>query len=285
MTAWISSGTFPILSEAHSNAMTPQQLLSHYDSAELWSHAPGLEPSFDVAAAYQSALAVRALRESRGEVPRGYKIGFTNRNIWPRYNVFAPVWGTVWNTTLQFCDGQGSVDLSGTCQPRIEPEAVFGLRAAPLPDATPEQLFDCIDWVASGFEIVQSHLPDWKFTAADAVADGALHACLLVGHKVQVHDVAVSAEALEQQLAAATVSLLRNDMLVEQGQGSNVLEGPLHALHHFMRELRNCPNAPDLQAGDVITTGTWTDAWPVSAGQTWRAQFSVPLAGLEVRFT
>lgn len=284
MTAWISSGTFPILSEAHSNAMTPQQLLSHYDSAELWSHAPGLEPSFDVAAAYQSALAVRALRESRGEVPRGYKIGFTNRNIWPRYNVFAPVWGTVWSSTLQFCDGQGVVNLNGISQPRVEPEAVFGLRATPPVDATLEQLFDCLDWVAPGFEIVQSHLPDWKFTAPDAVADGSLHARLLVGRKVPVRDIATSAESLEQQLAAATVSLSQDGMQVEQGRGANVLEGPLHALHYFMQELRNCPNAPDLQAGDVITTGTWTDAWSVSAGQIWSAQFSAPLSRLEVRF-
>ena len=265
-------------------SMTPQQLLSHYDTAQLWSRAPGLQPSFDVAAAYQSALAVRELRIGRGELQRGYKIGFTNRNIWSRYNVSAPVWGTVWSSSLRFCDGQGSVELRGTCQPRIEPEAVFGLRAAPPPDATLEQLFDCLDWVAPGFEIVQSHLPDWKFSAADAVADGGLHARLLVGRKVLVRDFATSAEALEQQLAAATVSLAQDGQQVEQGQGANVLEGPLHALQYFMQELRNCPNAPDLQAGDVITTGTWTDAWPVSAGQTWSAQFSAPLSRLEVKF-
>lgn len=264
--------------------MTPQQLLAHYDSAELWSSAPGLEPSFDVAAAYQSALAVRELRKSRGEVPCGYKIGFTNRNIWPRYNVFAPVWGAVWSSTLEFCEGQGTVNLSGTCQPRIEPEAVFGLRAAPPPDATLTELFDCLEWVAPGFEIVQSHLPGWKFTAADAVADGGLHARLLVGGKLPVRDVAASAEAFDQQLAAATVSLMHDGKQVEQGKGANVLEGPLHALHYFMRELRKCPNAPDLQAGDVITTGTWTDAWPVGAGQTWTAQFSAPLSQLVVEF-
>jgi len=264
--------------------MTPQQLLSHYDAAQLWSSAPGLAPGFDVAAAYQSALAVRELRKSRGEVPRGYKIGFTNRNIWPRYQVFAPIWGTVWSSTLQFCDGRGTVALGGTCQPRLEPEVVFGLRTAPPPDATLDQLFDCLDWMAPGFEIVQSHLPDWKFTAADAVADSGLHARLLVGRKVRVRDVAASAEMLEQQLNAATVSLLQDDQPKEQGQGANVLDGPLHALHYFMQELRNCPNAPDLQDGDVITTGTWTDAWAVSAGQTWSAKFSAPLSRLDVSF-
>jgi 2-keto-4-pentenoate hydratase len=264
--------------------MNPQELLAHYDAASLWASAPGLEPGFDVAAAYQSALAVRRLREQRGEVPRGYKIGFTNRNIWPRYQVFAPIWGTVWDSTLQFCGSKGSIVVRGTCQPRLEPEAVFGLRTAPPANATLEQLFDSLDWVAPGFEIVQSHLPGWKFTAADTVADGGLHASLLVGCMLPVREVASSAHALEARLAAAQVSLRQDGFDIEQGQGANVLEGPLHALHYFLQELRQCPGAPELKAGDVITTGTWTDAWPVQPGQTWTAQFDAPLSPLEVTF-
>jgi 2-oxo-3-hexenedioate decarboxylase len=51
-------------------------------------------------------------------------------------------------------------------------------------------------------------------------------------------------------------------------------------LHHFLKELRQCPGTVDLQAGDVITTGTWTDAWPLQAGERWRAEFSAPLGSL-----
>jgi 2-keto-4-pentenoate hydratase len=264
--------------------MSPQDLLAHYDSARLWASAPGAQPGFDVAAAYQSALAVRQLRQARGEVPRGYKIGFTNRNIWPRYQVFAPIWGTVWDSTLQFCEGEGRVSLHGSCQPRLEPEVVFGLRATPPVNASLEQLFDGVQWVAPGFEVVQSHLPDWKFTAADTVADGGLHARLLVGRKVPVREVAGTALELESRLNVAKVSLRQDGREVEQGQGANVLEGPLHALHHFLQELRQCPGAPELQAGDVVTTGTWTDAWPVQPGQVWTAQFDAPLSRLEVTF-
>jgi 2-oxo-3-hexenedioate decarboxylase len=260
--------------------MSPQALLAHYDSGRLWGQGSGL----DVAAAYQSALTVRRLREQRGEVPRGYKIGFTNRSIWPRYQVFAPIWGTVWDNTLQFCDGTGEVDLSGTSQPRLEPEVVFGLRATPPANATLEQLFDCLDWVAPGFEVVQSHLPDWKFSAGDTVADGGLHARLLVGRRVPAREMADTAQGLEARLNVAKVSLRREGHEVEQGQGANVLEGPLHALHYFLQELRQCPGAPDLQAGDVVTTGTWTDAWPVQPGQVWTAQFDTPLSQLVVTF-
>ena len=74
------------------------------------------------------------------------------------------------------------------------------------------------------------------------------------------------------------------DALKEEGVGRNVLDGPLHALKHFLEALRECPGATDLQAGDVVTTGTWTDAWPVAPGEHWRAEFDAPLSALAVRF-
>lgn len=265
--------------------MTPEQLLSHIDSGQLWPAATaGGPPGPDVAASYQQALAVRRLRQARGEQPRGYKIGFTNRSIWSRYNVHAPIWGTVWDTTLTFCDGRGELDLAGTCQPRIEPELVFGLRSTPSPDCDFDTLFDSIEWMAPGFEIVQSHCPHWKFTAAETVADSGLHARLLVGRQTPVRMVANDAARLEHRLAAAGVVLTRDAEAIDQGCGTNVLDGPMHALLHFVRELRACPGAPTLNAGDVITTGTWTDAWPVLPGETWIARFDAPLTPLEVRF-
>jgi 2-keto-4-pentenoate hydratase len=262
--------------------MTPQTLLDHHDNARAWPHGPGDVGGADLAAAYQQALAVRQLRMERGERPVGYKIGFTNRTIWERYNVFAPIWGTVWDTGLANCSDIGAMDLSGVCQPRLEPEVVFGMRTAPKPDATLDDLFDAIDWVAPGFEVVQSHLTDWKFTATDTVADSGLHARLLVGTPVPVRHLAATAIELDHSLAQSSVELFKSDQLVERGNGSNVLDSPLRALHHFLVELRRCPGACDLRAGDVVTTGTWTDAWPIQAGETWTARFASPLGALSV---
>ncbi len=264
--------------------MTPSALLAHYDSGQLWPAAPSATPGFDMAQAYRDALAVRALRIARGEVPRGFKIGFTNRNIWQRYGVFAPVWGTVYASTLTFCEGQGHISLAQTCQPRLEPETVFGIKATPPPDASLDQLFDALDWVAPGFEVVQSHLQDWKFKPADTVADGGLHARLLVGSKLPVHTLAANAAELNAVLAAATASLHNGTHVVESGCGANVLDGPLLALQHFLEALRACPGAPDLMPGNVVTTGTWTDAWPVAPGEVWQVDFSAPLSNLRVTF-
>lgn len=260
--------------------MTPEELLRHHDEASLWTAGCGLS----VNEAYERALSVRQLRIQRGEQPRGYKVGFTNRTIWPRYGVHAPIWGTVWNTTLFFCEGEGEIDLADTVQPRLEPECVFGLGATPPARATLDDLRACIAWVAPGFEIVQSHLADWKFTAADTVADSGLHARLLVGSRIAAATLPAAAAAFEQQLATARITLRRGEEKVDQGLGANVLDGPLHALLHFLQALRDCPGAADLQPGEVVTTGTWTDAWPVRAGETWHAAFEGVLSPLSVHF-
>ena len=60
--------------------------------------------------------------------------------------------------------------LAGLAEPRIEPEIVFRLAAAPTPDMDERALLGCIDAVAHGFEVVQSIFPGWGFTAPDAVA-------------------------------------------------------------------------------------------------------------------
>jgi 2-keto-4-pentenoate hydratase len=269
----------------HTDAMTPQDLLDHMDQGRLWTAPLSNQPGFDLDAAYGLSLAVRDLRIARGERPCGYKVGFTNRTIWPRYNVFAPIWGPVWDTTLTYCEDMGRVSLTHTSQPRLEPETVFGMKARPAPGATLEALFDAIDWVAPGFEVVQSHLPDWKFLPADTVADGALHARLLVGRRMPVRELAPDAHALSVLLASATATLSKGDEVVDQGEGANVLDSPLRALLHFLETLRACPGAPDLEAGDVVTTGTWTDAWPVQPGERWTARFSLRGFELTADFT
>ena len=262
--------------------MKPQQILDHNDSGDLWPVRDG--PAFsDLQSAYGHALAVRRLRITRGEVPVGYKVGFTNRTIWSRYNVYAPIWGLVWNTTISYCEGVGDVSLAHLCQPRIEPEAVFGFRATPRRPATLDDLFDALEWLAPGFEIVQSHSPGWKFIAPETVADGGLHGRLLVGPKTPIAKLARDSEQLHRTLASARVRLQRNGELLDEGSGTNVLDSPLHALMHFVMELRSCPGAPDVAADDVVTTGTWTDAWPVAAGERWSARFDA-LPALEINF-
>jgi 2-oxo-3-hexenedioate decarboxylase len=265
--------------------MTPHGLLEHLDSGRLWPWDMVKPAWADVASAYQDALRVRRLRLARGERPAGYRLGFTNTADWPRLAVTAPIFGTVWDSTIRFCDDRGAFGVDDICQPRIETGVVFGLGTTPPEGADLEQLFGCLAWVAPYLEVVQCHCPDWALTAPEAVADGALHACLLVGRQHPVHPMAQSGAELDALLAGTSASLFCADELRDQGSGASALSGPLSALHHFTRELQSCPGAPRLQAGDLVATGSWIEALPAEEGESWRVEFAGALGTLTLDLT
>jgi 2-oxo-3-hexenedioate decarboxylase len=236
---------------------------------------------FDLAEAYRAAASLNGRRIARGERPVGRKIGFTNRTIWDEYRVFAPIWGYIYDTTLFELAETSRVDLSKFAEPRIEPEIAFGFARAPEADMNERQILDCIDWAAHGFEIVQSHFPDWKFAAADTVADGGLHGAYYVGEKMPVaRDPATWFTALSD----FEIELFCDDKLVDRGHARNVLDGPLSALKHLVELLAQDGDGAPLVAGEIVTTGTVTKAFPIATGQLWRtALHRLPMKGIELR--
>ena len=246
-------------------------LLAAYDNATRLPLRTAADASFGLTSAYQVADQIRTARMARGERQLGYKIGFTNRTIWPRYDVFGPIWGPVWHTTTQLLDGAHvEVALTGLVQPRLEPEIAFGFAKAPQAGMTELELSDCIDWVAHAFEIVHTHFDDWKFQAADTVADFALHGRLYVGPRVPISRFTAPAS----DLAALTVQLLRDGEPVDQGRGTNVLDGPLSALRIWVDAMLAQPHGWPILPGYVVTTGTITDAAPMLPGQRWTTRLS-----------
>ena len=238
-------------------------------------------PDFSLDDAYHVTAAVRQLREARGEIAIGRKIGFTNRTTWPDY---ASMWGYVYDHTVHdLADLGGRFSLAGLAEPRIEPEIVFRLAAAPMPGMDERALLGCIDEVAHGFEIVQSIYPGWAFTAPDAVAAFGLHGALLLG---PWHSATANEEEWKQALSTFTVDLLRNGEVVGQGHAANVLGGPLTALRHLVDLLARDPVNPPLAAGEIVTTGTLTRVPPVAPGEMWSTALTdVALEGIRVQFT
>ena len=238
------------------------------------------DPAFDVACAYEVLAELHARRIARGWQPFGRKIGFTNTTIWERYGVDRPMWSHVWDRTVTFAQGdRAELTLDGLMEPRIEPEIVFGI-AGPLPPGDdPLDILRAVAWIAPGFEIVHSPFPAWKFGAADCAAAYGLHGRLAVGTRVPVTD--ANRAALAAALPTFTVTLSRGHTIIEQGVGANVLGSPARALAYLRDVLATQPWAPPLAAGEIVTTGTITDAQPVRAGETWHATFgTLPLRAL-----
>ncbi|KAA0910790.1 2-keto-4-pentenoate hydratase [Pusillimonas sp. ANT_WB101] len=239
-------------------------------------------PDFDLVAAYRLAADIQTRRVAAGARFLGRKIGFTNPQLWTQFGVDAPIWGAMYDhSVIQMKEGQVACDLASFSEPKIEPEIVLHFHKTPVGASTPEDLLSCIDWVAPGFEIVQSHFPGWRFTAADAVADGSLHGALLLGPPHPLQALGDDAAACLEML---TVSLSCSGQLRETGSGANVLGNPLNAVLHLIHELARDGMAP-IEAGELITTGSMTSAFSVSPGEQWNAAFMhVPFDEICVSF-
>ena len=213
----------------------------------------------------QSYAVARALHETRvreGWRPVGRKIGFTNRSIWPRYEVYEPIWGTVYDRTL------------------IEPEICFKLRGTPR-SANNADLLAAIEWVAHSVEIVQCDRPGWKTSLEHSISFNGLHGRLILGSRMPIDRL----PDVEARLPRMEMILRKGDAIVDRGLGEIVLGSPLAALGHLVRLLSTQPEAPPLAPGEIISTGTLTDAHPVAPGEGWSTEIrGLPLCGMQLAF-
>jgi len=260
------------------------ETLCALDRGEQIAPYTGRVPGFDLAAAYRVTAAQRRLRVAQGERVVGRKLGFTNRNIWPEFGIYAPMWGNLFDTTCrEITSEQAECDLALLSEPKIEPEIAFGLARAPEPGMDEAALMKCIGCVAHGVEVVQSLYPDWRFQAPDAVAGLAMHGAYLMGPRTPVAPDSVSDWV--RKLADFHMSLERDGEVMDRGHARDVLDGPLTALRHLVELLADDPGNPALAAGEFVTTGTVTRALDVAPGEIWRTHVEgLDLPGLRLRF-
>jgi 2-keto-4-pentenoate hydratase len=235
-------------------------------------------PGFSVGDAYAVLAEIGRRRIDSGWRRAGRKIGFTNRSIWGVYGVDRPFWADVWDRTVVSATGAAaSVALGSLAQPRIEPEVVFGLRGpVPVTD-DPVAVLAAVEWMAPAFEVVRCPFPGWRFGIADCIAAVGFHGALVVGSRVPIGD--VNRDTVAATLPSFEATLWRNGELVDGGIGANVLDSPALALGHLARVISEQPGSPGLAAGELVTTGTITNAHPVQANECWRADYGA--LGLE----
>jgi 2-keto-4-pentenoate hydratase len=173
--------------------------------------------AFDVSAGYAVADLIHCARLRDGAVPVGRKIGFTNREMWARYGVHEPIWAHMYDrTVVRVASSRATCSVGRFVEPMIEPEIAMHFRSAPPANAGPSEVLACVDWVAHAFEIVQSHFPEWKFQAADTVADSGLHGTLLIG---EARSIASFGDDPVSSLERFTIALSCDGKLRAQGRG------------------------------------------------------------------
>ena len=87
-------------------------------------------------------------------------------------------------------------------------------------------------------------------------------------------------------LSIAGVCLYLAMVLIGRRHWAGGRDGNSMGWHYLVRVLAAQPDAPPLEAGEVVSTGTLTDAHPVAAGETWSTELEgLPLPGMTVRFS
>jgi len=226
--------------------------LAGHSQISTFTSRPG---GLTLAQAYRVMPLLRAAFETRGEKITGRKIGFTNREMWKVYGVQSPIWGYITNRTTHELASTRAIRIKDFVEPRIEPEIIFGLKAAPLPGMS---------------------------AAADAVAAHCVHGASVIGAR---HAIAPRKPDWQHELASFRVELYCDGKLSQRGSGALVLDSPLLALRNLVESLASDTHNPPLRAGEIISTGTLTLAMPVSAGESWTTRVSgIPLEEIALRF-
>jgi len=261
--------------------LTPELLLATMDAGHTVQRDQTL-PITDWAEAERIAQSIVALRRARGDRPVGWKVGLTNVSAWSRLGIARPIWGRIYDRTVTLLDStRAELFLDGLSAPRIEPEIVVGLARTPAAD-TPQALLEACAWIAHGFEIVHTPYPEWRSAPMESHAAQAMHASLIVGPRLRPDQLADSPEALALALERFTLTLSREGGERWSGTGSVVLGSPLASLGRLVRELG--ARGEQLGTGDVITTGTLTDAQALGEPGLWHTEIQgIALPGLSLR--
>jgi 2-oxo-3-hexenedioate decarboxylase len=246
------------------------EVLASYDSATPIEVSLSLRyPEFTLQDAYAVESEVRRLRAESGRTVTGRKVGYANKAMWRVLKLETLVWASMYDDTIH--DGANSLVIDKFMSPRLEPEIVFKLKQPLAGETDAAGALGAVEWMAAGYEIIDCPFPAWQFKPVDFVAAYGLHRALVIGeHR------AVDVNTVDT-LAAFKLRLFRNGEFVDEGGGKNSLRSPALCLAELARA------SGGLQQGELISTGTLTNAQPMASGDRWRAEIDgLPLPALDL---
>ncbi len=163
------------------------------------------------------------------------------------------------------------IDIKAVAGELVEAYSTGALLAAPL---SSREGFDLATAPLDGRLELEDHLR--------LVAAYGFHAGLVLGAPTAVTSASIT--ALAHQLAEFTLKLFKNDTLVEEGGGRNVLRSPALCLGELAAAVRRSPWAEPLTAGELVSTGSLTTPMLIAPGEAWRAEpEGLDVAPLEMR--
>jgi len=219
-------------------------------------------PEITIEDAYRISLRMVQKRVDAGETIVGKKIGVSSKAVQDMLNVHQPDFGFLTNGMV-YENGCDMPVSSRLIQPRAEGELAFRLKADLVgPNVTEADVLAATESVMPCFEIVDSRIENWKIKIQDTVADNASCGLFLLGDQ--------ETDPKDVDLAAAKMTVYKNDQVLSEGFGSAALGNPLTCVAWLANTLGEF--GVELKAGDVVLSGSWVPLEPVVAGDCMRLE-------------
>lgn len=203
-----------------------------------------VDPDLDTATAYAIQEAGVHLRIAAGERIIGGKLGFTSRAMQQAMGVDAPNRG--WLTDAMVVEG-AVVHLDELLHPKAEPEIALVLGRDLHGEVTAAEVLSATRAVRPCLEVVDSRYRNFRFRAADNIADGSSAARVVLGGEVALPD---------RPLAELHCELHVDGAVVATSTGAAALDDPAAAAAWMACHVADHPRG--LRTGDVVLTGGLT---------------------------
>lgn len=198
-----------------------------------------------------------------GERIIGWKVGATSQAIMEQLGIDEPIYGCITSSSVRA--NTAPVKASAFCRLAVEGEIAFVMnKKLRGPGISPADVLGATAGIMGAVELVDCRIKGWKPTIAEAIADNALHAGLILGAAM------VPTTGLDLQTEG--VILKKNGRLLASACGIEALDHPLNVITWLANKLAQYDH--EIREGEVILTGSLTEYFPVSPGDALEVRFS-----------
>jgi len=217
----------------------------------------------------QQYLVAEALADGRRRV--GHTVGRTAAAANGHPGGPQPAFGVLLDDMI--VESGGVVDCSTLISPRVMAGLALVLqRGLSGPDVSIEEVIEAVGFAVAALQVVDSRIANWEVSVADAVADNACGAVVVVND--------VPSILTPRELAADEVTVSCDGQAVATGHGAALVGDPLRLLQWLTRRLASYGDG--LRAGELVLLGTVHASLPLDPGRHYRAVYR---SGLSVEFT
>lgn len=196
-----------------------------------------------------------------GDQMVGWKMGLTSIAKQQSVGVNQPIYGRL---LMSMEMSNQKLSLEGLIHPRVEPEFAFFINKKLEGDhVTEQEVWDATEGIMTAIEVIDSRYKDFSFNLIDVVADNASSAKFFLSEQIYGPN--------KFQWEKATVRMMLNGKVVQEGKGSDVMGNPVRSVIELVKMLH--ASGLCIDPGMVVLTGGITEAIHVSSGDTIEVKF------------